>query len=164
MKAQSLALTLTVNGQKQEAEVEPRLLLSDFLRHTLGLTGTHVGCEHGVCGACTVWLDGQPVRSCLMLAVQAQDTVITTIEGIAGDTTDLHPVQQALWEEHGLQCGFCTPGIVMTLLPFLDEHPEPEDTDIRIALSAHLCRCTGYQQIVAAVQRAARNMREAQMS
>lgn len=158
MKPERLSLTLTVNGQKQEAQVEPRLLLSDFLRHALGLTGTHVGCEHGVCGACTVWLDGQPVRACLMLAVQAQGTAITTIEGICPDTAELHPVQQALWQEHGLQCGFCTPGIVMTLIPFLHEHPDPGDADIRTALSAHLCRCTGYQQIVAAVQRAAADM------
>lgn len=149
------AIELTVNDQVHQAEVEPRLLLSDFLRHHLGLTGTHVGCEHGVCGACTVWLDGQPVRACLMLAVQAQGAAITTIEGIGADTDPMHPVQEALWREHGLQCGFCTPGIVMTLIPFLDECPQPRSEDIRAALSAHLCRCTGYQHIVSAVHGAA---------
>ncbi len=156
MNPEPVAISLTINGQAQEALVEPRLLLSDFLRHELGLTGTHVGCEHGVCGACTVWLDSQPVRSCLLLAVQAQGTAITTIEGIAQGAEDLHPIQEALWQEHGLQCGFCTPGIVMSLIPFLNEHASPQDSEIRAALSAHLCRCTGYQQIIAAVQRAVR--------
>jgi aerobic-type carbon monoxide dehydrogenase small subunit (CoxS/CutS family) len=148
-------VTLTVNGEVNSAEVEPRTLLSDFLRHELGLTGTHVGCEHGVCGACTVMLDGQAVRSCLMLAVQAQGHEVETVEGLADDEDELHPMQQAFWETHGLQCGFCTAGIMMTMIPFLRDNPEPSEQEIREALSGNLCRCTGYQHIVEAVQLAA---------
>ena len=149
----------TVNGERHERRVEARLLLSDFLRHELGLTGTHVGCEHGVCGACTVLLDGDPVRSCLLLAVQAHDHEIRTVEGLAPDPERLHPLQLAFWEAHGLQCGFCTGGILMTLIPFLEENPEPSEAEVRHALSGNLCRCTGYQHIVDAVLLAAAAMR-----
>ena len=145
----------TVNGKVYEREAEPRLLLSDFLRHDLGLTGTHVGCEHGVCGACTILLDGDPVRSCLILAVQADGRELTTVEGLAPNPGELHPLQQAFWEAHGLQCGFCTPGFLMTLVPFLEENPSPTEHEIRQALSGNLCRCTGYVNIVKAVQQAA---------
>jgi carbon-monoxide dehydrogenase small subunit len=148
-------ITLTVNGEQHSAEVESRTLLSDFLRHELGLTGTHVGCEHGVCGACTVMLDGKAVRSCLMLAVQAQGHHVETVEGLAASEDDLHPMQQAFWETHGLQCGFCTAGIMMTMIPFLRDTPDPSEHEIREALSGNLCRCTGYQHIVEAVQSAA---------
>ncbi len=148
-------LNLTVNGTPHTAEVEGRLLLSDFIRHELGLTGTHVGCEHGVCGACTVLLDGQAVRSCLMLAVQADGHDVRTVEDLAQSQTELHPLQQAFWETHGLQCGFCTPGILMTMLAFLQENPDPSEHEVREALSGNLCRCTGYQHIVEAVQLAA---------
>jgi len=148
-------ITLTVNGEQHSAEVESRILLSDFLRHELGLTGTHVGCEHGVCGACTVMLDGKAVRSCLMLAVQAQGHHVETVEGLAASEDDLHPMQQAFWETHGLQCGFCTAGIMMTMIPFLRDNPDPSEHEIREALSGNLCRCTGYQHIVEAVQSAA---------
>jgi len=151
----NLLLSLAVNGQPTERQVEPRLLLSDFLRHELGLTGTHVGCEHGVCGACTVQFDGEPVRSCLMLAVQADGHTVTTVEGLASSREQLHPLQQAFWEAHGLQCGFCTPGFLMTLVPFLAENPDPSEREIREAISGNLCRCTGYQNIVAAVRLAA---------
>jgi carbon-monoxide dehydrogenase small subunit len=143
---------VTVNGIRHERSVEPRLLLSDFLRHELGLTGTHVGCEHGVCGACTVLLDGEAVRSCLVFAVQAEEHVIETVESLATDGT-LSPLQQAFHEAHALQCGFCTPGILMTLVPFLREHPAPGEREIREALSGNLCRCTGYANIVVAVER-----------
>jgi carbon-monoxide dehydrogenase small subunit len=150
---------LTVNGRPREAKTEARTLLSDFLRHDLGLTGTHVGCEHGVCGACTVLFDGEPVRSCLILAVQATGHEITTVEGLgSGDGSDaspLHPLQQAFWEAHGLQCGFCTPGFLMTLVPFLERNPRPSEREIRAAISGNLCRCTGYQHIVDAVRLAA---------
>ena len=158
-------VSVTVNGKTCEREVEPRLLLSDFLRHDLGLTGTHVGCEHGVCGACTVLLDGEPVRSCLILAVQADGRQLTTVEGLAPDFAakgELHPLQQAFWEAHGLQCGFCTPGFLMTLVPFLQENPSPSELEIRQALSGNLCRCTGYQHIVDAVRLAAERMRAAE--
>ena len=142
---------VTVNGQRYDRRVEPRLLLSDFLRHELGLTGTHVGCEHGVCGACTVLVDGQPARSCLMLAVQADGAEITTVEGLAkGD--ELHPVQAAFWEAHGLQCGFCTPGFLISTVALLRETPEPSEDELTSALSGNLCRCTGYQNIVRAVR------------
>jgi aerobic-type carbon monoxide dehydrogenase small subunit (CoxS/CutS family) len=151
-------VTLTVNGAEATREVEPRLLLSDFLRHELNLTGTHVGCEHGVCGACTILLNDQPVRSCLMLAVQADGQEVKTVEGLAPNTTDLHPIQHAFWEAHGLQCGFCTPGILMTLVAFLDENPKPTDPEVRAALSGNLCRCTGYQNIVKAALLAAEKM------
>ena len=154
------SISLTVNGQPYSGEVEPRLLLSDYLRHELELTGTHVGCEHGVCGACTVLLDGQPVRSCLMLAVQAEGHEVATVEGLANSAEDLHPIQEAFWEAHGLQCGFCTPGFLMTLVPFLVENPDPTETEIREAISGNLCRCTGYQNIVEAALLAAEKLRE----
>jgi aerobic-type carbon monoxide dehydrogenase small subunit (CoxS/CutS family) len=150
---------LTVNGRQLERQVEARTLLSDFLRHEIGLTGTHVGCEHGVCGACTVLYDGSPVRSCLMLAVQAEGHALTTVEGLAADLGELHPLQQAFWESHGLQCGFCTPGFLMTLVAFLQSNPEPSEEQIRAAISGNLCRCTGYQNIVKAVQSAAEHLR-----
>src|SRR4051812_24900920 len=153
-------VTLTVNGKPYTREVEPRILLSDFLRHELGLTGTHVGCEHGVCGACTVLLDGAAVRSCLTFAVQAHGHEVGTVEGLASDPADLHPLQQAFWESHALQCGFCTPGFLMTLLPFLQENPNPTEEEIRAAISGNLCRCTGYQNIVDAVRLAADRGRE----
>ncbi len=147
-------ISFTVNGKRAERAVEPRLLLSDFLRHELGLTGTHVGCEHGVCGACTVLVDGEAVRSCLMFAVQADGRAVETVEGLAANG-ELHPLQAAFRDAHALQCGFCTPGILMTLVPFLREHPEADEHTIREALSGNLCRCTGYANIVAAVKRAA---------
>lgn len=154
-------VSVTVNGQSYEAAVEPRLLLSDFLRHELGLTGTHVGCEHGVCGACTILFDGQAVRSCLMFAVQAHGHELMTVEGLAPDPQHLHPLQEAFREAHGLQCGFCTPGFLMTLLPYLEGNPDPTEEEIRLAISGNLCRCTGYQHIVEAVTLAAEKMREA---
>ncbi|MFQ5746984.1 MAG: (2Fe-2S)-binding protein [Gemmatimonadota bacterium] len=155
-----IRIGVVVNGERHERSVEPRRLLSDFLREELGLTGTKVGCEHGVCGACTVLLDGAAVRSCLMFAVQADGREIRTIEGVAPDGAEgpLHPLQAALREAHGLQCGFCTPGIVMSLLPFLEENRDPSARDVREALSGNLCRCTGYQNIVKAVRRAARDL------
>ena len=151
-------VTVTVNGTQYERTVEPRLLLSDFLRHDLGLTGTHVGCEHGVCGACTVVFDGEPVRSCLMFAVQADGHEILTVEGL-GTMDNLHPLQEAFREAHGVQCGFCTPGFLMSLVPFLEETPNPTEEEIREAISGNLCRCTGYQHIVDAVKLAAERMR-----
>ena len=150
-------LSLTCNGRTYEKEVDPRMLLSDFLRHEVDLTGTHVGCEHGVCGACTVLFDGQPVRSCLMFAVQADGHEVLTVEGL-GTPEDLHPIQEGFWEAHGLQCGFCTPGFLMTLVPFLRENPSPTEDQIRNAISGNICRCTGYQHIVDAVQISARKM------
>jgi len=150
---------LTVNGQAYEREVEPRLLLSDFIRHELGLSGTHVGCEHGVCGACTLLFDGQPIRSCLTLAVQANGHTLNTVEGLAPSPDELHPLQQAFQDAHGLQCGFCTPGILMTLLPFLQENPSPTEAEVREAISGNLCRCTGYQHIVEAALLAAKKLR-----
>ena len=150
-----MPVSLSVNGARYERAVEPRLLLSDFLRHDLGLTGTHVGCEHGVCGACTVLLDGQPVRSCLLFAVQADGRDITTVEGLTGAPGQLNALQAAFHESHGLQCGFCTPGILMSMTAFLREIPDPDERQIREALSGHLCRCTGYRHIVEAVQLAA---------
>jgi carbon-monoxide dehydrogenase small subunit len=147
-------ISLTVNGQRRRAETEPRKTLADFLREDIGLTGTHLGCEHGVCGACTVIVNGRSVRSCLMFAVQADDADIVTVEGIArGDS--LHPIQEAFREEHALQCGFCTPGFLMTAYEFLAENPDPSDEEIREALSGNLCRCTGYVSIVKAVRSAA---------
>jgi carbon-monoxide dehydrogenase small subunit len=151
-------VTVSVNGKMYQRAVEARLLLSDFLRHDLGLTGTHVGCEHGVCGACTVLFDGQPVRSCLMFAVQASGHEVTTVEGL-GTPDKLHPIQESFMEAHGAQCGFCTPGFLMTLVPFLQEHPDPTEPEIREAISGNLCRCTGYQHIVDAVKLAADKMR-----
>jgi len=153
-------LALTVNGTHHEQSVEPRVLLSDFLRHDLGLTGTHVACEHGVCGACTVLLDGEPVRSCLIFAVQAHGHSVTTVEGL-GAVDRLHPVQEAFRQAHGVQCGFCTPGILTSVVPFLAENPDPSEEEIREALSGNLCRCTGYQHIVDAVKLAAQNMKAA---
>lgn len=149
-------VSLTINGERHQGQAEPRLLLSDFLRHELGLTGTHVGCEHGVCGACTVLFDGEPVRSCLMLAVQARGHEITTVEGLAPGPDELHPIQEAFWEKHGLQCGFCTAGIMLSLVPFLEQNPDPDEDEIRAALAGNLCRCTGYQHIIEAVQYAAK--------
>jgi carbon-monoxide dehydrogenase small subunit len=153
------SVTITVNQQTYTRQVEPRLLLSDFLRHELGLTGTHVGCEHGVCGACTILFDGESARSCLLFAVQADGHQITTVEGLATSVDRLHPIQQAFWEAHGLQCGYCTPGILMTLVPFLKQNPDPTEEEIRHALSGNLCRCTGYQHIVDAVKLAAEKMK-----
>jgi carbon-monoxide dehydrogenase small subunit len=156
---QTIAVSITVNEMTYNRQVEPRLLLSDFLRHELGLTGTHVGCEHGVCGACTILLDGESVRSCLLFAVQADGLRIRTVEGLATSVDELHPIQQAFWEAHGLQCGYCTPGILMTLVPFLKQNPDPTEEEIRHALSGNLCRCTGYQHIVDAVKLAAAKMK-----
>ena len=151
---QLVAISLTVNGQPVTAEVEPRMTLADFLRDQLGLTGTKLGCEHGICGSCTVLWGGEAVRSCLALAVQADGATITTIEGLVADST-LHPVQQAFWDEHALQCGFCTPGMVLTAVALLQENPNPSEAEIRETLSGNLCRCTGYQNIVRAVRVAA---------
>ncbi|MEM8996320.1 MAG: (2Fe-2S)-binding protein [Acidobacteriota bacterium] len=145
-------IELTVNGESYRRHVEPRTLLSDFIRHELRLTGTHVGCEHGVCGACTVLVDGDASRSCLLFAVQAHGREIRTVEGLSDDAEHLHPLQAAFRDAHGLQCGFCTPGILMSMVDFLGEHPEPTEEDIRAAISGNLCRCTGYQKIVEAVQ------------
>jgi len=156
-------ISVSVNGRQYEGAVEPRLLLSDFLRHDLGLTGTHVGCEHGVCGACTVLLDGQPVRSCLMFAVQADGHQVSTVEGL-GTPDNLHLLQEAFWDAHAVQCGFCTPGVLMALVPFLEQNPNPSEEDIREAISGNLCRCTGYQHIVDAVKLAAERMREGDLS
>lgn len=150
-------LTVTINDTQYQRKLEPRILLSDFLRHDLGLTGTHVACEHGVCGACTVLFDGQPVRSCLMFAVQANGHQIETVESL-GDPENLHPIQEAFREAHGAQCGFCTPGILMTLVPFLEDNPDPDEQEIRQAISGNLCRCTGYQHIVDSVKLAAQKM------
>jgi carbon-monoxide dehydrogenase small subunit len=150
-------INVTVNGTQYERQVEPRMLLSDFLRHDLGLTGTHVGCEHGVCGACTVLFDGQPARSCLMFAVQVDGHELLTVEGL-GTIDELHPIQEAFREAHGLQCGFCTPGFLTTLVPFLEENPDPNEDEIRAAISGNICRCTGYQHIVEAVKLSAVNM------
>jgi len=152
-------IAVTVNGTQYQRGVESRLLLSDFLRHDLLLAGTHVGCEHGVCGACTIILDGTPVRSCLMLAVQGDGHAITTVEGLATDRDHLHPLQQSMRDCHGLQCGYCTPGILMTMKVFLDECPQPTEAQVREALSGNLCRCTGYQHIVDAVMQAAQRTR-----
>lgn len=158
MKDQRYSVRVGVNGEQVEREVEARLLLSDFLRHELGLTGTHVGCEHGVCGVCTVLFDGMPMRSCLILAVQADGHAIQTVEGLAPGPDRLHPLQEAFWEAHGLQCGFCTSGFLMTLVPFLEGNPNPTEAEIREAISGNLCRCTGYQHIVEAVKLAADRM------
>lgn len=148
------AITINVNGVDHSSEVEPRLLLVHFLRDMLGLTGTHVGCETSICGACTILLDGQAVKSCTMFAVQASGSNITTIEGLAANG-NLHPVQQGFWECHGLQCGYCTPGMIMTSSQIIDRHPQPSRDEIRHGLDGNLCRCTGYQHIVEAVEYAA---------
>ncbi len=150
-------ITVTVNGTRYERAVEPRMLLSDFLRHELGLTGTHVGCEHGVCGSCTVLFDGRPIRSCLTFAIQAHGHDIRTVEGL-GTVDNLHPLQEAFRDAHALQCGFCTPGFLMTLVPFLEQNPRPTEQEIRQAIAGNLCRCTGYQHIVEAVKLAAERM------
>jgi carbon-monoxide dehydrogenase small subunit len=155
---EKIEVRVTVNGRAYERSVEPRLLLSDFLRHHLGLTGTHVGCEHGVCGACTILVDGETARSCLMLAVQADGCELTTVEGLAPGPDRLHPLQEAFWEAHGLQCGFCTPGILISMEALLRTNPSPTDEEIRAGLSGNLCRCTGYQNIVKAVRIAADRM------
>ncbi len=153
-------VTVTVNGIRYTRDVEPRTLLVYFLREHLGLTGTHVGCDTSSCGACTVLLDGKAVKSCTVLAVQAEGARITTVEGLAqGD--QLHPIQQAFWDEHGLQCGFCTPGMMLTAVDLLQRNPDPTEEEIRHALEGNLCRCTGYQHIVNAVRSASRMMREA---
>ena len=149
-----VSITVTVNGVERQAKVEPRTLLVHFLRDHLGLTGTHVGCETSQCGACTVLLDGQLVKSCTVLAVQADGLTVSTIEGLA-PRGELHPVQQAFWEEHGLQCGYCTPGMVLSVVSLLAEHPNPDEATIRHALEGNICRCTGYQGIVNAVRSAA---------
>ena len=154
-----VAVAVRVNGQSRQTMVEPRLTLADFLRERCHLTGTHLGCEHGVCGACTVLVDGRAVRSCLMLALQAQDADITTIEGIGEPDGSLSVVQEAFRDAHGLQCGFCTPGFVVSVTAFLRDHPQPSDREIREGLSGNLCRCTGYQGIVNAVRLAAERSR-----
>lgn len=153
-------ISVRVNGVELTGSAEPRMTLADFLRDRLRLTGTHLGCEHGVCGACTILVDGKSMRSCLMLAVQAQGREIQTVEGMAPSDDELHPIQQAFSEKHGLQCGFCTPGFLMTVTEFLKEVPDPTEENIRERLSGNLCRCTGYQNIVEAVQLAAERMRE----
>jgi carbon-monoxide dehydrogenase small subunit len=162
---ESRTITLTVNGTTYTREVEVRFHLADVLRHELGLTGTHLGCEHGVCGACTVLVNGRSARSCLMLAVQADGAEITTIEGIADidgpHAGGLHPLQEAFREFHGLQCGFCTPGMLTTLIELLRDNPAPTEEEVRIAISGNLCRCTGYQGIVDAALATAKNLREA---
>ncbi|RMF89640.1 MAG: (2Fe-2S)-binding protein [Nitrospinota bacterium] len=160
MSENHLTVRVTVNNTLYERQVEPRLLLSDFLRHELGLTGTHVGCEHGVCGACTILFDDEPVRSCLMLAVQANGHRLMTVEGLAPDEAHLHPLQAAFREAHGLQCGYCTPGFLMTLFPFVQTHPDPSEEEIRAAIAGNLCRCTGYQHIVDAVRLAAQRIHQ----
>ena len=155
MSEQTVAVSLVVNGHRHDLELPPRRLLSDALRHDLRLTGTHVGCEHGVCGACTVLVDGAAVRSCLVFAVSLEGSEITTVEGCRSDDGGMGPVQQAFHECHALQCGFCTPGFITTVTAYLEESPQPTAAEAREALSGNLCRCTGYQNIVAAVQRAA---------
>jgi carbon-monoxide dehydrogenase small subunit len=150
-------IKVKVNGTTYERAVEPRLLLSDFLRHELGFSGTHVGCEHGICGACTILFDGASVRSCLMFAVQANGHEILTVESL-GTPEHMHPLQEAFSEKHALQCGFCTPGILMSLMPFLETHPHPSDEEIREAIDGNLCRCTGYENMIGAVKLAAEKM------
>src|SRR5512144_2174489 len=152
-------IALTVNGKRYEEEVEVRVTLADFVRHQLGLTGTHLGCEHGVSGACTILLDGRSARSCLMLAVPADGPESPTVEGTAPNDKELHPLQEAFRDNHGLQCGFCTPGMLTTLLEFLRDNPDPTEQEVRIAISGNLCRCTGYQGIVMAALDAAKRMK-----
>jgi carbon-monoxide dehydrogenase small subunit len=152
-------ITMTVNGRVCAAEAEDRYSLADFLRHVLGLTGTHLGCEHGVCGACTVLVDGEAVRGCLMLAVQAEGREVITIEGLASADGELSPLQQAFMDHHGLQCGFCTPGILTTLTAYLRDHPDADEAELREALSGNICRCTGYDTIVRAALSAAQTVR-----
>jgi 2-furoyl-CoA dehydrogenase 2Fe-2S iron sulfur subunit len=150
-KSEHARVSLTLNGRKTSGHAEPRMLLSDFVRHVLGATGTHVGCEHGVCGCCTVLIDGTAVRSCLTLAIQAEGREVTTVEALAGPDGKLSPLQQAFQNNHALQCGFCTPGILMSFTDFLARHPHPSEAEIIDVLSGHLCRCTGYAGIVSAV-------------
>jgi aerobic carbon-monoxide dehydrogenase small subunit len=150
-------VTFGVNGEQVRLAVEPRHTPADTLRESVGLTGTHLGCEHGVCGACTVLVDGEPVRSCLMFAVQAEGTEVTTVEGLSGPGEELHPLQEAFVAHHGLQCGFCTPGMLMSAVHLLEEHPDPSREKIREEMSGNICRCTGYTGIVDAVQAAARD-------
>jgi aerobic-type carbon monoxide dehydrogenase small subunit (CoxS/CutS family) len=159
MEADRHDVELSVNGTSYKRAVESRMLLSDFLRHDLQLAGTHVGCEHGVCGACTILFDGVPIRSCLMLAVQANGHELSTVEGLAIGDGELHPIQRAMHAHHGLQCGYCTPGILMTMVAYLKENPQPSEHEVREALSGNLCRCTGYQNIVDAMLAAAQAMR-----
>ena len=154
-KDQKVRISLTLNGRKLSAETEPRMLLSDFLRHTLGATGTHVGCEHGVCGCCTVQIDGTAVRSCLTLAMQAEGRDVKTVESLAGPGGKLNTLQQAFQNHHALQCGFCTPGILMSFTDFLARNPTPTEEELREVLSGHICRCTGYAGIMAALKEAA---------
>lgn len=156
-KGERTSIRLTLNGRKVTGEAEPRMLLSDFLRHVLGATGTHVGCEHGVCGCCTVLIDGTAVRSCLTLAVQAEGRAVATIESLAAPDGALNALQQAFQNNHALQCGFCTPGILMSFTDFLERNPKPSEAEVVEVLSGHLCRCTGYAGIVSAVLEAARN-------
>ena len=157
----SRTITVTVNGRVHRAEAPVRLTLGDFLRQTLQFTGTHLGCEHGVCGACTVLIDGRAMRSCLMLAVQADGRAVTTIEGLAAADGTLHPLQAAFCRHHGLQCGFCTPGILTTLVEFLKDRPDPTEAEVREAISGNICRCTGYESIVTAAMAAARELCDA---
>lgn len=157
--ASSNTISLTVNGTRHTVDVDPRQHLGDFLRQSLQLTGTHLGCEHGVCGACTVIVDGVPVRACLMLAVQADGATVTTVEGLASKDGALHPIQAAFRAHHGLQCGFCTPGMLTTLAAFLAENRRPTESEVRVAISGNLCRCTGYQTIVEAALSAAQTLR-----
>jgi carbon-monoxide dehydrogenase small subunit len=154
--ARPVRVSVTVNGRERTAEVQPRLLLVHFIRETLGLTGTHVGCDSSNCGACTVHLDGEAVKSCTILAVQADGSAITTIEGLAPSSEELHPMQEAFWANHGLQCGYCTPGMIMAATALLESNPDPSEEEIRHALEGNLCRCTGYHNIVKAVQAAAK--------
>ena len=154
-------ITVSVNGTKHTKEVPVHITLADFIRYELGLTGTHLGCEHGVCGACTILLDGRSARSCLMLAVQADGHEVLTVEGIAPSSDQLHPLQEAFRDNHGLQCGFCTPGMLTTLLEFLRDNPDPTEQEVRVAISGNLCRCTGYQGIVLAALDAAKRMKAA---
>jgi aerobic carbon-monoxide dehydrogenase small subunit len=155
----TVPVRLYVNGERHDIQVEPRRTLADALREDCRMTGTHLGCEHGVCGACTVLVDGQPVRACLMFAVQAEGMSVRTVEGLAPDEKNLHPVQQAFWENHGLQCGFCTPGFLTLIAGYLEENPDAAEDDVREVLSSNLCRCTGYQNIVKATLCAQRAMR-----
>ena len=156
----SREISFTLNGSEVSETVEPRLHLADFLRHTLGATGTHLGCEHGVCGACTVNVDGDAIRSCLMFAIQVNGRNVTTIEGVAGEDKTLHPIQEAFRNHHGLQCGFCTPGMIITLEAFLKQNTDPTEADVRRAISGNICRCTGYQSIVSATLEAAKILKQ----
>lgn len=155
----TVPVTITVNGQPHSASVEPRLLLVHFIRETLGMTGTHIGCDTTSCGACTLLLDGTPIKSCTMFAVQANGRSVTTVEGLEGPGGALHPIQDAFWQEHGLQCGFCTPGMMLVATALLEQNPDPSELEIRQAISGNLCRCTGYVNIVRSIEKAAATMR-----